>query len=873
MSKEIHPPRWASRLLAWYCDPAALEEVQGDLNEAFYSRLTDQNSYTARVLYIKEVFQSLNRRNRKRSQPPNHFIMLNNYLKIAVRNFSKQKLYSFINVFGLALGITCVLLLTLFVLNEKSFDKFHARQNRIFRVVQKVTEPDGTITEHSASIPWAVGPALLTDYPDVLNVRMYKAWQKSPLLKYESLEKGFYEKEVFFVDTTFFDLFTFPLIKGNPATALKIPQSVVLTESAAFKYFGEEDPMGKTLRLENSLDLTVTGVAKDVPPNSHFHFDFLIPLLNIGDIFQATGNNWGWTGWYWNPVHTYVLLPERYTELDFNDELKKFVAKNFPAGLREQNELYTQPLRSIHLNSNLYQEIEPGRSESSIQIAISIAAFILLIASINFVNLTTARSTQRAKEVGMRKVMGSTRNKLVAQFFTESILICFLSFLIGLVLIGLFLPAFEVLVDAHLNLVYLVTPTFVAIVCLGVLMLGVTAGLYPALLLSSYQPVRILKSSGGGSSGGFATFFRKSLVVLQFTISIVLVVSTAIIYRQHNFLTEKDLGFEKDEIVMIPIQGTVIKNKRAEFKNELKKNSQVVAACAISDILGQDVPNRPFGIIGYDVPQDTPGLFTDHNFVETFGLNVLGGRDFKEENENDRFTFLINESLQKILVDTIWENQPIRWGNQERPIIGLVEDFHFADLRQPVKPLFIGFSDSFLGYVAVRVKPGNVVETIKALDNTWRTFEPERPFIPFFLNDELNQLYKSEKNMGEVVSTFSLLAIVIACLGLFGLATYTVNLRVKEIGIRKVLGAGAGNIVSLITKEFLLLVLLANALAWPLAWYSMDIWLDTFVYRTDIAWWIFALIGFSTLLAALVTTGFQSLRAAWMNPVDIIKYE
>ncbi|MEQ8425368.1 MAG: ABC transporter permease, partial [Cyclobacteriaceae bacterium] len=543
--------------------------------------------------------------------------------KIAIRNFSKQKLYSFINVFGLALGITCVLLLTLFVLNEQSFDRFHAKQNQIHRVVQKVSGPDGTIIEHSSSIPWAVGPALQTDYPDVPNVRMYKAWQKSPLMKYEGLEKGFYEKEVFFVDTSFFNIFSFPLVKGNPATALQTPQSVVLTESTAFKYFGDEDPLGKTIKLENSLDLTVTGVAKDVPPNSHFHFDFLIPLLNIGDIFQATGNNWGWTGWYWNPVHTYVLLPERYSGTDFNGELKKFVAKNFPEGLREQNELYTQPLNSIHLHSTLYQEIEPGRSESSIQIAISIAAFILLIASINFVNLTTARSTQRAKEVGMRKVMGSTRNKLIAQFFSESILVCLLSFALSFFLIALFLPAFETLVNAHLNLAYLVTPRFVLIVISSVLLLGVAAGLYPALLLSSYQPVKILKSTSSGSAGGFAALFRKSLVVLQFTISVVLVVSTIIIYKQHHFLTEKNLGFKKDEIVMIPIQGTVIKGKRTEFKNELKNNSQVVAACAISDILGQDVPNRPFGIVGYDGPQDTPGLFTDHDFVKTFGLNML----------------------------------------------------------------------------------------------------------------------------------------------------------------------------------------------------------------------------------------------------------
>jgi len=799
--------------------------------------------------------------------------MWNNYFKIAIRNFSRQKLYSFINVFGLAIGIACVLLLTLFVLNENSYDRFHQKADRIYRVAQKMSGADGTIVEHSASLPWAVGPALQTDYPDVVNVRMYKAWQKSPLINNEESEKGFYEKEVFFVDTTFFRIFSFPLLKGNPETALKNPQSVILTESMAFKYFGDVDPMGKTLTLENNMDLTVTGVAQDVPPNSHFHFDFLIPLLNIGDIFQATGNQWGWTGWYWNPVHTYVLLPERYTEDMFNDELKKFVTKNFPQGLRDENELHMQRLTDIHLRSNLYQEIEPGRSESSIHIAVSIAAFILLIASINFVNLTTAQSTQRAKEVGLRKVMGSTRATLVTQFFSESILLCYLSFLLGAILIALCLPFFEALVETKLNLEQLITPEFISVVLISVLLLGISAGLYPALLLSDYQPVKILKSTAASSSGGFAAFFRKSLVVLQFTISVVLVICTTIIFQQHQFLTQKSLGFAKDEIVMIPIQGTSIKQRRTEFKNELKKNSQVLAACAISDILGQDVPNRPFGIRGYDDAQDLPGLFTDHDFVQTFGVELLGGRDFNEVNANDRNTFLINNAMLEILKDKQWENQPIRWGQQDHPIIGLVEDFHFADLRQSVRPLFIGFADSFLGYIAVRVKAGDVRSTINALDGTWKLFEPERPFVPFFLNDELNQIYKAERNMGEVVSTFSVLAILIACLGLFGLATHTVNLRVKEIGIRKVLGALTFDIVGLITKDFVMLVIMANLIAWPLAWYTMDKWLGSFMYRTDMAWWIFTLVGALTLLAALLITGFQSFRAASVNPTEIIRNE
>lgn len=869
--KKTHPPRWADKILEEYCDPDLLDEIQGDLHEVFYVRVKTFGRHRAQLLFVKEVMLSLKWSNRKKSQPSNIEGMMNNYLKIAVRHLARQKLYSFINIFGLALGISCVLLLTLYVLNEKSYDRFHINSHRIHRVVQKVTESDGSVVEYSASVPWSVGPVMHTDYPDVLNVRLYKAWQKSPLVKYETDDKGFYEKEMFFVDTTFFDIFSFPLVKGNSSTALKNPQSVVITESTAKKYFGAEDPMGKVLKLENSLELTVTGVARDVPPNAHFHFDFLVPLLNIGDIFMATGNQWNYEGWYWNPVHTYVLLPERYSVSDFDSELKKFVLKHFPERLREINELHTQPLTDIHLQSNLYQEIEPGRSESSVHIAISIAAFILLIASINFVNLTTARSAQRAKEVGMRKVLGSTRKKLIIQFFGESILICLLSFALSLMMMMLLITPFENLLETKLNIPYLITPQLIMIVLMSVFSLGILAGLYPAILLSSFQPAKILKTGGSGNGSGVSSLFRKSLVTVQFTISVVLIIATVIIYQQHQFLTLKSLGFEKDEIVMVPIQGTSVKEKREEFKNELKKNVQVVAACAISDILGQDVPNRPFGIVGYDVPQDLPGLFTDHDFIETFGVKLLGGRDFNELNENDWNTFLVNENMLHVLKDSLWENQPVRWGRQDRPIIGLVENFHFSDLRQPVKPLLIGFSESFLGYIAIRVKRGDVMATTKALDRTWRLFEPERPFVPFFLNDELNLLYKAEKSMGTIVSTFSVLAIVIACLGLFGLATYTVTLRMKEIGIRKVMGAGIPNIISLITKDFVILVLIANMIAWPAAWYMMDFWLHTFVYRTEVHWWIFVLVGFSTLIVALVTTGFQSLRAASLNPTQVIR--
>ena len=798
--------------------------------------------------------------------------MIRNYFTIALRNLKKKKLYSGINLLGLSVGMACSILILLFVLNELSYDKFHVDHERIMRITETIRDKEGNIIENSASGPWSVGPTLQSDFPDAVVTRMYKAWQKDPLMVLQEEDVRFYEKNVFFVDSSFFSMFTFPLVRGNSDDVLANPQSVVLSETAASRYFGREDPVGKTIWLENKLPLTVKGVAKDAPANSHFHFDFLVPLLNIQDIFNATGNSWNFVGWYWNPVHTYIKLPEQLDREQFQAMLPEFINTHVSEQLREMMTFTAQPLADIHFTTNLYQELEPHRSKSSVYIAACIAIFILVIAAINFINLSTAMAMQRSKEVALRKVMGSLRGNLVFQFFGESILLCLFSLAIASVLVAIALPWFEALIGNDLNLEALITPGYIALTVGLTILFGVLAGFYPAILLSGFQPASILKSGSAASTSGGA-ILRKSLVVFQFAVSIILLISSFVVFNQHSFMTTKSLGIASEEIVMIPIRGTSIMGNTPAFKEQLQTNSGVLHASAVSDIIGEDVPARPFGIQGFDEFQNLPGIFTDHDFVKTFGLEILGGRDFEIGNEADVQSVIINESMAEFLPDSDWEGQNVGFGQGQRPIVGMVKDFNFMSVKQEIRPLLIGFSNSFIAYVAVRIQTDELVETMGQLESTWLTFEPEKPFIPFFLDDRLQQLYETEANAGAMIGAFSGLAIFIAFLGLVGLVTFTTNTRLREIGIRKVLGASAPNIVSLLSRNFLILVLIANIIAWPLAYELMDMWLSDFTYRIDMPWWLFAVAAVITFAIAFVTTGIQSFWAAQTNPVDTIRDE
>ena len=869
------PPQWADRFLEWYCDEELVNEIQGDLHEMYHRRSQKSGLKKAKILFIWEVVRSFKPANVKkgRYRNSNFFDMFKSNFTISVRNLMKHKFYSFIKVLGLAIGLASVILISSFVYNELTYDQFHDKADRIYRFTEIFTNEEGVVEEKSASVPFPFGPTYMVDYPDIKTVRLYQTFQKTPLMTYREGEKSFYEEQLFFTDSTFFDIFSFELVQGNPATALDNPRSLVITESMARKYFGNESAMGKTVHFENKLPLTVTAIAKDPPVNSHFHFDFLSTLVNIDEVFEATGNRFGSKSWYWNPCHTYALLPEGMEQSQLEAQLVDFIPKHFYENMAPWVTIPVQKLTDIHLQSNLYQEIEANRDYKSIYIAVAIAAFIIIIAVINFMNLSAARSSQRAREVAVRKVMGSNKKQLLDQFLTESLMTSIFSLILAIVLVALLIGPFEQITNAAINFDILFHPLFIAAIVGFTLLLGLLAGLYPAFLVASFKAVDALKIGSIKLTGRRSPMLWKSLVVFQFATSIILVIGAVVVNQQHSFLLNKDMGFDKEQVVMIPIRGTSVKQRSEEFKAELGKQSSVVSASAMSDILGNDVPLRPFLFEGQQQAQNIPGLFADLDFVKTFGLNIKSGRDFSADLETDKEAFIINESAAQAWDNGEWEGKHIGWARKGRPVIGVVEDFHFADLKQTIRPFVITYSPGWYAYMAVRIRPENVFASVDAIEEVWNQFEPNRPFTPFFLDDRLNNIYESERKISQMVGYFSIISIFLASLGLLGLTNYSTLLRVKEIGVRKVLGASIWNILRLLSRDYALLIIVANLLAWPAAWYFAQEWLANFTFKIDLSLWTFVIAGTATLLLSLLTICFQGLKTALLNPSESLRNE
>ncbi|MCE7993626.1 MAG: FtsX-like permease family protein [Roseivirga sp.] len=870
------PPKWADRFLEWYCDKQLVNEVQGDLHEMYHLRVEKSGRFRAQFLFIWEVIRSFKPANIKKSdryKNLNYFDMFKNNYIISVRNLMKHKFYSSIKILGLAIGLASVILISSFVYNEMTFDQFHEDADRIYRFSEIFSNEQGVVEEKSASIPFPFGPTFHVDYPDVETVRLYQTFQKTPLVVYRDGEKSFYEEKLFFTDSTFFNIFSFELAQGNPATALDNPRSLVITESMAKKYFGDEPAMGKTVYFENKLPLTVTAIAKDPPLNSHFRFEFLSTLMNIDEVFEATGNRFGANGWYWNPCHTYAKVPQGMSQAQLQQMVVDFIPKHFSSRMAPWLEFPLQKLTDIHLTSQLYQEIEPNRDYKSIYIAVAIAVFIIIIAVINFMNLSAARSSQRAKEVAVRKVMGSNKRQLIDQFLMESLLTSIISLIIAIGMVTVLISPFEQITNAPLNFEILLNPIFILIIFSFSFIIGLLAGLYPAFIVSSFKPVDALKIGNIKLSGKKSPWIWKGLVVFQFATSIILVIGAIIVNQQHNFLLNKDLGFEKEQVVMVPIRGTSVKQRSDEFKAELLKQSSIISASAMSDILGNDVPLRPFLFEGQQEAQNLPGLFADFDFIKTFGLKILEGRDFSHDLETDRETFIINESAAQAWENGDWEGKRIGWARKGRPVIGVVEDFHFADLKQTIRPFVITYSPGWYAYMAIRVRPENIFSSVQSVEEVWNQFEPDRPFTPFFLDERLNNIYESERKISQMVGYFSIISIFLASLGLLGLTNYATLLRVKEIGVRKVLGASVPAILRLLSKDYAILILVANLLAWPAAWYFSQEWLANFTFKIDLSIWTFVIAGFATLTLSVMTICFQGLKTALLNPSESLRSE
>jgi len=807
--------------------------------------------------------------------------MFKNYLKIAFRNLLKFKSYSLINIFGLAVGIACCLLILLYVQEELSYDRFHTQADRIYRITTE-ERSEGTARQ-MANTFGPLAPLLLADSPDI--ERAVRLYPFNAVVKYGERKK-FQEEKFFFCDSTVFDVFSFAFRQGDPQTALMAPYSIVLTVATAHKYFGEENPLGKTLRVENEYDFTVTGVLENVPDNSHFRFDFLATISSLGDIMGP----WVFTGargsWFWPPMYTYVLLPPRYPVENIESRFPDILRQNMGEWAVAQRSFHLQRLLDIHLHSDLENELAPNGSLTYVSIFLLVAFFVLLIACINFMNLATARSANRAREVGLHKAVGAEQWQLVKQFLGEALVYSTLAMFLAIAMIEFFLPQFNRLVGKQLEVRYLENwLVFSGLVILTVLV-GILAGSYPAFFLARFRPIHVLQGKIGIGTTSRATHrLRSALVVTQFIISIVLIVGATGIHQQLRFVQSGRLGFDKEHLVAIPVRDQEVQRNYEAIKNKLLSQSGVLSATVLSNFPWEEGFND-FPIKAEGMADETDwNMFTlivDHDFVQTFGAKMVAGRPFSKSFATDvGKAFILNEAAvaklgwddaigKKFEVDKVASGGPMRG-----EVIGVVKDFHMRSFHNKIEPLVLLVSPEsyYLDNIVVRISGSDVRAELAALEQTWRGTVPHRPFEYFFLDQAFDKLYSSEQKLGTLFNYFAGLTIFVGCLGLFGLASFMAEQRTKEIGIRKVLGASVPMVTALLSKDFVKLVLMANLVAWPVAWYLLHKWLQNFAYRVEISWWIFALAGGLALVIALLTVSTQAIRAALANPIESLRYE
>ncbi|MDH5383420.1 MAG: ABC transporter permease [Candidatus Aminicenantes bacterium] len=800
--------------------------------------------------------------------------MFKNYLTVALRNIIKQKIYSIITVAGLAVGITCCLLIMLYVRQELSYDTFYSNAEKVYRVGHKVIRPQHTSI--SASTPTPLAPVLKEEYPEIEHItRIY--FDSQVLFEYGNMR--IYEEGVIYADPDFFNVFPFHLLKGDPSHLLDTPQSMVITAATAEKYFGDKDPIGKVFQVNKQYNFMVTGVIKDIPVNSHYHFDFVISFLAKNE------QNFGlwlnlWTGY--TTIYTYAVFPENINIKQFQSRIEDFITRR--AGKRPdvERKIFLQPLKSIYLHSHLEDEIEANNFVSNLFILSTIAFLILVIACINYMNLATAQSARRAREVGMRKVLGAQRFQLVRQFMGESILLTLLAILISLATVELHLPVFSSLVGKPVDFHYGKNLLFLAGFFLITLMVGIISSIYPAAFLSRHQPIKTLKGMKESVKASFGqVFFKKSLVVVQFVVSILLIICTLIINQQLRYMRNAHLGFDKEYMIVVPIQTDSGRKLYESIKNELMTHPGVIGAtaCLRAPISGNV-------IVTYGHPEGSSREhafqvyhnFVDMNYIDNFGIEMIAGRKFSREHSTDlREAFIVNEATVRksgfaSAEEAIDKRFQTGMGLQGT-IIGVMRDFHISSFHSEIESMVMSYDPEYFWEMNVKITSDNIPEILSTIEKTFNKFIPEYPFNYTFLDEDINTLYQEEEQAGKIIQTFSIIAILIACLGLFGLAAFAAENRTKEIGIRKVLGATVSNIMLLLSSEFTKWILLANIVAWPIAYYVINKWLQGFAYRTSINLWAFILGAVFAFTIALITVSYQAIKSALSNPVESLRYE
>ncbi len=792
--------------------------------------------------------------------------MLKNYLKTAWRNLMKNKAFSFINILGLTIGITACMMIYIFILNEFSVDRFHKNGNHIFRVMREAKIDDKSISV--AYLSGAHAPALLNDFKGQIT-NLVRVAENDNLFSVG--EKSFHEKKELDVDAGFFTLFSFPLIKGNPATVLNDLNNVVLTESTAKKYFGSVDnAIGKTITMNKTTPLTVTGIAKDVPSNSHLSFDVITSL--------ERSRNAGWmTNWINNGAYIYVQLAPNVTKAQVEKQLPAYMEKYMGSEMRKYGFSWTlslTKLNDVYFDTNARDSIKHG-DKAVVYIFLSIAILILLIACINFMNLSTIRAAERSKEVGLRKVLGALRNNLVWQFIGESIIITTISCLLAIGLLLLVTPWYDQLLGYPLHISWTGLPIYLFLI--GVIFIvGLLSGSYPAFFLSAFSPIQALKGKLKMGKGGVA--FRHALVVVQFSISVFLITGTLIITRQMNYVKSKQLGYNQEQTLVVPIDNGDIYNNLNAFKTDLQNQNGVYSVSAMSGEPGGFFDGQMFDVEGHSEKWSARTEYADFEYVKTLGLKIIAGRDLSPQIKTDTTdAVLINQTAASKLGWTPqqavgkWILNTVR-DKTRRTIVGVVNDFNFQSLKQNIDGLVISPAPD-RRQILVRLKPGDLKAGIALVSSAYSKVAPAYPFEYKFLDDKFGELYQKDIRQQTLLSLFAGLAIFVACLGLFGLASFTASKRIKEIGIRKVLGSSVENIVVLLSKDLLKPVIVAICLALPLGYWAMNKWLQDFSYKTNLSWWIFGLAALITIGIALITVSIKAIKAAVANPVKSIRTE
>ena len=787
--------------------------------------------------------------------------MYKNYIIIIFRNLLKYKGYSLINIFGLAIGIASSLLILLWVQDEVNFDKFHTNSANIYHVLR--IDADNVI---SAITSPPIVPALKDDFAEIEKATHLASWSTRNL-SFE--DNAFIESDYYFVDPDFLEIFSFRLISGNPETVLSDPYSILLTESSAQKYFGGENPIGKVLTMDNRIPVTITGILQDVPKNSSIYFDMLSPYqLFATEII----NDYNVENWNYNMLTSFVMLVDGVNQEEVSQKLAGYIQKYNP---EDKDYLALQPFIHIHLRSASFnRKVENLGDIKFIWIFISLAFIIILIACLNFMNLATARASKRAREVGVRKVMGANRQQLIGQFLSESLLESFIALLISLLIIEITLPQFNQMVNKELAANIFNNPKIIVSALALCLFTGLFAGAYPALFLSSFQPVAVLKKFSSSSRG--SQLFRRILVIIQFGISSALIIGTIIISQQLHFIQNKNIGFQKDQLLQIRLSSDQV-DKYESIKNILSQvpGVQNVTASLSLPVNNANTPGTP-DWEGKDPNNnfDIRAEMVDFDYIETFGIDLVEGRSFsKEFASDDSIAYMVNEAAVKAMKmdDPIGKSFSF-WG-REGQIIGVVKDYHFRPLTSEIEPLVLKILPAMFRRVILRIDLSNSSETIKQIEKAWHDLLPGEPFEYRFLDEYFQNLYASDKLMQRIINIFTFLAIFIACLGLLGLAAFSTEQRCKEIGVRKVLGATVFAIFSQFNREFLKWVIIANILSWPVIYIIMNKWLQSFAYRTEIRLWIFLISGILITGIAIITVSYQALKAALANPIKSLRYE